>query len=101
MYLKGKEVELPEGRHFKDKDGHRRHQMRIKWWLNPVNQSFKSRSVIEEIEIGDHSYQTDDLGCYHEDEKPVFFRHYWLQENLITTETTYAVLIIVMQRMDT
>jgi hypothetical protein len=30
--LKGKEIPLPDGTHFHDKDGNKRHNIRIRWW---------------------------------------------------------------------
>ena len=78
--LKGKEIEMPAGQYFLDKDGHKRHHIRIKWWLNPEKTSYRDISVIamddklpeSRVEISDSSY-------YGDDEKPVFFGHYWLK----------------------
>lgn len=32
VLLKGPEALLPDGRHFKDKQGHTRHEVRLRWW---------------------------------------------------------------------
>jgi hypothetical protein len=77
--LKGKEAALPEGHSFLDKDGHERHHMRIKWWLDPYGQTYKSMSVIEDITIEDQVYETTHPTYYQESENPVFFGHYWLK----------------------
>lgn len=77
--LKGKEAPLPPGASFKDKDGHTRHDIRIKWWLNPRSQKYKSMSVLDDLTIDDIDFETTDLSYYKEDEKPVFFGHYWLK----------------------
>ncbi len=80
ILLKGKEVELPQGHSFLDKDGHARHAVRIRWFdadaityqaafLGPE----KARSHIPEDPVGaDHIIQ------YSHDDPPVFFGHYWL-----------------------
>ena len=82
ILLKGKEIELPQGHSFLDKDGHARHAVRIRWFdadsityqaafLGPE----KARSHIPEDPIGaDHIIQ------YSHDDPPVFFGHYWLDD---------------------
>lgn len=79
--LKGREVALPEGLSFRDKDGHKREEVRIKWWMDPQQVSLRDWSFAEEIE-GSASRKFDpsrhQQGYYGEDEKPVFFGHYWL-----------------------
>lgn len=77
--LKGREAALPEGHSFLDKDGHKRHHMRIKWWRNPVGESYKSMSVNEDITIKDQPFKITDHNYYQESEPPVFFGHYWLK----------------------
>jgi hypothetical protein len=78
--LKGKEIELPKGHMFFDKDGHSRHEVRVRWFdadaltyqdafLGPE----KARSHIPEDPIG-----ADHLLQYSHDDPPVFIGHYWL-----------------------
>lgn len=79
--LKGKEISLPEGQAFSDKDGNVRHEIRVCWWdqgactykdafMGPEH----ARTHIPEDEIaGDH------LIGYRHDEPPVFLGHYWLE----------------------
>lgn len=43
--LKGKEMKMPEGLYFTDKDGTRRTEIRIKWWENPSEMTYKTISV--------------------------------------------------------
>ena len=43
--LKGKEIEMPDGWFFTDKDGTRRTKIRTKWWENPSNMTYKTISV--------------------------------------------------------
>jgi len=78
--LKGKEVELPNGKSFKDKDGNQRKEARIKWWLNPQKSSFGEWCMNEVGGLGDKrvdsKYHTD--SHYKRNYIPVFFGHYWL-----------------------
>lgn len=80
--LKGKEVDMPKGRFFTDKDGTMRSEIRIKWWENPLEMT------LTEISIEPLSISRDtpldlttfgDTDYYGEDQKPVFFGHYWLR----------------------
>ncbi|MBL7903637.1 MAG: metallophosphoesterase [Bacteroidales bacterium] len=80
--LKGKEMKMPEGLFFIDKDGTRRTEIRIKWWENPSEMTYKSISVepiekLPEKPIDDSELKTN--GYYHSKEKKVFFGHYWLK----------------------
>ncbi|MDX1587183.1 MAG: metallophosphoesterase [Balneolaceae bacterium] len=79
--LKGREVALPEGLSFRDKDGHRREEVRVKWWMDPQQASLQEWSFAEEIEgRAKESFEPSrhQNRYYTEDEKPVFFGHYWL-----------------------
>lgn len=88
--LKGKEIELPSGYNFADKDGNFRKHIRIKWWLNPKETSYHDISFVaidnlpkEKIDLQKVSgFNPDNLklaeNFYNENEKPVFFGHYWL-----------------------
>lgn len=82
--LKGKEIELPEGVSFIDKDGTHRSAIRIKWWEDPARATYKSISVAAlgnlpntQINLSQFPYTVH----YHSDDKPVFFGHYWLKGN--------------------
>ena len=79
--LKGKEIKLPEGLSFKDQDETIRTEIRIKWWENPSKMTYKSISVeyidnLSENEID--LFELKSLDFYREDDKKVFFGHYWL-----------------------
>lgn len=79
--LKGREVPLPEGISFRDKDGHPRQEVRVRWWLDPEEVTFDLWSFAEHIEGSstvDFDPSRHQEGYYSEDEKPVFFGHYWL-----------------------
>ena len=80
--LKGKEIKMPDGLSFKDKDGTIRTRIRIKWWENPLKMTYQSISVEpiknlpkEPIELS----ELKSMDFYNENEKNVFFGHYWLK----------------------
>jgi hypothetical protein len=79
--LKGKEIRLPDGASFRDKDGTSRHNIRVRWWDQGAT-NFKdaffgpesARTHIPEDEIaGDH------LVDYSHEAPPVFLGHYWME----------------------
>jgi hypothetical protein len=80
--LKGKEMKMPNGLYFNDKDGTIRTEIRIKWWENPSEMTYKSISVepienIPEQPINVSELKSNDY--YQPEDKKVFFGHYWLQ----------------------
>lgn len=80
--LKGKEVKLPAGISFTDKDGHTREDLRIRWWVDPVGATYKELGFPPQEEIPDHPVDASHLGDrphYFPDDLPVFFGHYWLK----------------------
>jgi hypothetical protein len=80
--LKGKEVKLPDGLSFIDKNDTLRNDIRIKWWENPSQMTFKSISVepLENLpELAIDMSQLKSNEYYHDDAKSVFFGHYWLK----------------------
>ncbi|MDD4729225.1 MAG: hypothetical protein PHN55_10810 [Dysgonamonadaceae bacterium] len=80
--LKGKEIKMPEGLSFKDKDGTIRTRIRIKWWENPLKMTYQSISVEPIRNLPKKPIQISEfksLDYYNEDEKNVFFGHYWLK----------------------
>lgn len=80
--LKGKEIQMPDGLDFTDKDGTKRTEIRIKWWEDPSAMTYKSISiepleVLPEKPIDLNSLESHDF--YREHDKKVFFGHYWLK----------------------
>ncbi|HMN57526.1 MAG TPA: metallophosphoesterase [Ottowia sp.] len=78
--LKGIEVPLPDGHSFHDKDGHVRHNVRVRWWL-PGEQSYRhlallpdaaARAALPDTLIPAHTVPPFAPG------KPLFFGHYWM-----------------------
>jgi len=81
--LKGKELTIPDNIIYKDKNGFQRKEIRIKWWEDMSTATYKSISVekidhLPDVKIPDNLIITD---YYGENEKPVFFGHYWLHLN--------------------
>lgn len=83
IVLKGREIPLPEGITFTDKDDHKRDKIRVKWWEDPIGKSYQEVCVKTE-----ESYKhltglvpSEKAGypIYGKNEKPVFFGHYWLE----------------------
>ena len=80
--LKGKEINLPEGVSYHDKDGHERHTMRIKWFRSPENETFASYALTADDRLPEVSLSAPSIASvtpYPPGAVPVFFGHYWLQ----------------------
>jgi hypothetical protein len=79
--LKGKEILLPEGITFTDKDGTVRREIRIKWWEDPALSTYKEMSVMPLDMLPNEPVNPSLLkhfNYYSSTEKPVFFGHYWV-----------------------
>jgi hypothetical protein len=79
--LKGKEMKMPAGLFFADKDGTKRSEVRIKWWEDPSKMTYKSISVEPIDNLPEQPIDLSDLNTldfYSESDKKVFFGHYWL-----------------------
>lgn len=81
IVLKGKEIPMPNGLSFDDPGGHRRTDIRIKWWEDPIQKSYSELSVQPTVELPNTPVAPELLpnnDFYKPDERPVFFGHYWL-----------------------
>lgn len=81
--LKGKEVPLPAGLSFHDKDGHPRTHTRTRWFSSPQGHTYRTYAMTDRIEV-DHPLDPSILQTaepYPPDAKPVFVGHYWLLSN--------------------
>ncbi|MBK0403066.1 metallophosphoesterase [Adhaeribacter sp. BT258] len=79
--LKGKELQMPDRLTFRDKDGHERTELRIKWWMNPDKVTYRQYSVQHYDSLTDQEIPAELINnqkYYPESMKPVFFGHYWL-----------------------
>lgn len=78
--LKGIEFELPNGLSFVDKDGKKRTQARVKWWL-PEHQKHLSQLALAGSSFdGLTEDPVLDIPRY-QSYKPVFIGHYWLKND--------------------
>lgn len=80
--LKGKEIKLPQGLYFFDKDGTKRTEIRIKWWEDPSKATYNSISVEPIEHLPDQpidGLKTKLFDFYDLNNKLVFFGHYWLK----------------------
>jgi hypothetical protein len=80
--LKGKEIKMPDGLSFTDKDGTNRNEIRIKWWEDPAKTTYRNISIeplpnLPDTPVDLSLLQNQDY--YKSDEKKVFFGHYWLK----------------------
>ena len=79
--LKGKEIRLPPGQRFNDKDGNPRHEIRIKWWDAKAD-TFRRAFMGPESalsHIPEDPIDVEHLIRYSSNEPPVFVGHYWME----------------------
>ena len=84
VVLKGKEGKLPDGASFKDKFGHVHTEIRTRWYLAPINHTYRTYALqSDEIECDIELEQSviDSAAPYPTTAKPVFVGHYWLSAN--------------------
>lgn len=82
--LKGKEIKMPDGLDFTDKDGTKRNSTRIKWWEDPQQSTYKGISMEPTQSLPDIAIDVElikNTRFYDSKSKPVFFGHYWLRGN--------------------
>jgi hypothetical protein len=91
ILLKGPEQRLPEGVHFFDKDGHKREEVRLRWWDQEATTFRKAAlsMVGREDELPDSELPRD---FRYRESKPVFFGHYWLSGSPGITSSNAACL---------
>jgi hypothetical protein len=84
IVLKGKELDLPEGITFLDKDKHPRKEIRVKWWEDSFGKSYQELAVksedVKNLSSAHKVEHVSNTSSYPSDEKPVFFGHYWLED---------------------
>ena len=83
ILIKGRELELPQGIVFKDKDGTLRNEIRIKWWRHDpstyADLALPPYLVQQNPGLSDVAL-SNGLGTgYGRAEAPVFFGHYWFE----------------------
>jgi hypothetical protein len=80
--LKGKELHLPSASSYRDKYGHERHAMRIRWYASPAGQTYRSYALTRDPDLPDFPLPeslASSTNPYPPEAPPVFFGHYWLQ----------------------
>ena len=78
--LKGKKIKLPSGHSITDKEGHVRHEIRVRWWDNAA--TYRDAYMGPEhalIHIPDEPIDGDHVIDYSHTEPPVFLGHYWFE----------------------
>lgn len=76
---KGLEAELPAGHSFYDKDGHVRHNVRIRWWEAQANTYRELALMPDDLREQLPAIPlANDIRSAYDDSKPVFFGHYWM-----------------------
>ncbi|MCA9117833.1 MAG: metallophosphoesterase [Planctomycetaceae bacterium] len=81
IMLKGRELSLPDGVVFKDKDGHQRSHVRIRWFESPQNRTYREYALPAAEETPDTAIPesaVETVHAYDPADCPVFFGHYWL-----------------------
>ena len=77
---KGLEIKLPEGHGFNDKHDTRRTDIRIRWWNNGINSTYRAAALVPEnvkLSIPDLTIEQFDPRVKEYIGVPVFFGHYW------------------------
>ncbi len=82
LLLKGPELDLPDGLTFRDAEGVLRKRTRLRWWIDPKNANLQELSFQPGVELPpvEVPQEIHELDFYRENERPVFFGHYWLTE---------------------
>jgi hypothetical protein len=96
--VNGPEINLPDGVSFRDKDGHPRTAMRLKWWLCgsdclPLKKAGLGLSDKERDRLPDQDLPRDVHDRFAPDGKSTFFGHYWFSDMppIPTSATTACV----------
>ena len=78
--LKGLDFELPKGASFRDKSGHRRQHVRVRWWHEgPLTLHAAALGVGDQLGgVPDVALPRHIVPGYRH-EQPVFFGHYWMK----------------------
>ncbi len=83
VLLKGKEAPLPRGRSFRDQEGHRRTEIRTRWYQSPEGQTYRTYALQSDEVTCDEALEPAVIAAaepYPSNAKPVFVGHYWLLE---------------------
>lgn len=85
IVLKGKEIRLPEGYHYFDKEGHKRTEIRARWFERPASGARYQDYVLQadpiECEIEMDEAVLESIQPYSPEAPPVLLGHYWLKSD--------------------
>lgn len=77
--LKGKEIRLPPPLSYFDRDGHERHDVRVRWFESHVGKTWREYAFGIEADFPSDKVPPNTLAApYPTDAPPVVFGHYWL-----------------------
>ena len=82
VLLKGKEIQLPEGVVYFDKEGSKRHRIRTRWYLSPEGMTYRNYALqVGEVDSDDPIplLENSPVEAYASSAQPVFLGHYWLE----------------------
>ena len=89
--LKGLEAALPASQAFNDKDGHARHDVRIRWWKTDAASYRELALLPDDVRQGlPLDAVVPDERCAYDNTKPVFFGHYWMTGQPVLQSPTVA-----------
>jgi len=76
--IKGIEIDLPPGHEFRDKGGHRRDNVRTRWW-DATADTYRKAAILalEQREALPDTPIPKSAMLGYDGDKPVFFGHYW------------------------
>ena len=81
--LKGKEIKLPDGHFFIDKDGTKRTMCRTRWWLNSEGLALGEFLFHSPETVHDLIVSSEEQNYGYDNSAPiVFFGHYWLNPGI-------------------
>ena len=89
--MKGPEQRLPAGMSFSDKDGRRRHDVRIKWW-DPDATTFRKAAIGVDDRLDELPDMPLPVDFIYRESTPVLFGHYWMNGEPRLTSPTAACL---------
>jgi hypothetical protein len=81
IVLKGSETYIPDRYHYQDKNGKLRKEARQKWWLNQPGNTLGTTFATLPDHLLNEPFDVDHdtfVVQYLDEEKPVFFGHYWM-----------------------
>jgi hypothetical protein len=91
ILMKGPEQRLPPGMSFLDGSGHKRHDVRIRWW-DPQATTFRRAAIGMDARIGDLPDVELPIDFRYMENTPVIFGHYWMEGEPTVTFSNAACL---------